>query len=263
MRAAEHPYFDAPTPIGLAHRGGAEYAPNRGIENTLAAFETAVAMGYRYLETDVHTTADGELIAFHDDRLDRVTDGAGLIAQLPYAAVREARVGGREPIPLLEQLLEELPDSRLNIDIKAPGAIEPLVSVIKRHNAFDRVCVGSFSQRRLAAARRLAGPGLATSAGQPGVASLRFLPRVLAMGVATPAAALQIPRTHDVRGREVTLVTPALVDRVHALGKHLHVWTIDDRAEMEELLDLGVDGIVTDRIDTLRDVLADRGAPLA
>ena len=139
--AADYPYF-APPPIGLAHRGGAEYPPNVGVENTLAAFGRAVELGYRYLETDVHASADGVLVAFHDERLDRVTDRAGAIAELPWAQIREARIGGREPVPTLEQILETFPATRVNIDIKAAGAIAPLWETIRRHAAYDRVCVG-------------------------------------------------------------------------------------------------------------------------
>ena len=256
--AAEHPYFDAP-PLALAHRGGAEFAPNRGIENTMAAFRNAVDLGYRYLETDVHATRDGHLIAFHDDRLDRVTDGHGLIAELPWSSVDAARIGGAEPIPELAQLLETFPDARINIDIKAPGAVAPLWQTIQRHHAEGRVCVGSFSNRRLAAFRRVAGPGVATAAGQIGTAALRFAPGWLSSLLHSPAQVLQIPTTHTVRGRTVRLVTPRLLETAHRLGKQVHVWTVDDPAEMARLLDLGVDGIVSDRIDTLKEVLTARG----
>jgi glycerophosphoryl diester phosphodiesterase len=262
VRAAEHPYFDSPTPIGLAHRGGAKHAANLELENSLAAFRTAVGLGFRYLETDVHATADGALLAFHDARLDRVTDASGAIAELPYAAVREARINGTEEIPLLSHLLEEFPRARVNIDVKAAGAIGPLVRTVRDMGALDRVCVGSFSRSRLSAVRRALGPRLATAAGQVGVAALRFSPRAVSRWLRTPAPVLQVP-THVVgRRRRVELVTPALVETVHRLGKHLHVWTIDDEAEMHRLFDLGVDGIVSDRIDVLRDVLAARGAPL-
>jgi glycerophosphoryl diester phosphodiesterase len=262
VRAADHPYFDAPTPIGLAHRGGAKLAANLHLENTMAAFREAVALGYRYLETDVHATADGVLLAFHDARLDRVTSGTGRIAELPYAAVRAALIHGTQEIPLLSDLLEEFPDVRVNIDVKAAGAIAPLAATIRAHGAIDRVCVGSFSDRRLRAVRALVGPGLATSAGPAEVAALRLPPGWLATQVRSPAAALQVPTGHLVGGRRLDLVTPAFVERVHALGKHIHVWTIDDADEMHRLFDLGVDGIVSDRIDVLADVLAQRGVPL-
>ena len=98
MQAGDFTYLDQPTPVGLAHRGGAAFGPNVGLENTLAAFRRAVDMGYRYLETDVHATRDGRVVAFHDTVLDRVSDRHGAIATLPYDAVREARIGGAEPI---------------------------------------------------------------------------------------------------------------------------------------------------------------------
>ena len=262
MRASEFAYFDTPTPIGLAHRGGAKVEANLRLENTLAAFRHAVGLGYRYLETDVHATSDGQLLAFHDHVLDRVTDARGAIARLPYATVQTARVNGTEPIPLLSDLLEEFPDVRINIDVKSVGAIEPLAAVIRAHAAVDRVCVGSFSRSRLRAVRRLLGPAVATAAGPSEVGVLRFAPSFLTEWIRSPAPVLQIPTGHVVGGRRLDLVTPGLVERLHAMGKHVHVWTIDDAAEMHRLFDLGVDGIVSDRIDTLAEVLAERGVPL-
>jgi glycerophosphoryl diester phosphodiesterase len=260
--AADFAYFDAPTPIGLAHRGGAKLTANLRLENTMAAFREAVRLGYRYLETDVHATADGVLLALHDHRLDRVTSSAGVVARLPYAVVRQARINGTEEIPLLSDLLEEFPSTRFNIDVKTRGALEPLAEVIRRQDALDRVCVASFSERRLQTMRRLLGPRLATAAGPAEVATLRLAPERILAWLRSPAPVLQIPTGHVVAGRRLDLVTPALVDRAHVLGKHVHVWTIDDAAEMHRLFDLGVDGIVSDRIDTLAAVLAERGVPL-
>src|ERR1700712_888048 len=162
------PYLQHPGPIPLAHRGGLEDGP----ENTMRAFAGAVARGYRYLETDVHATADGVLLAFHDDRLDRVADRTGLITELPYSEVRAASVDG-EPIPLLEDLLSAWPDVRVNIDIKAPNAIDLLVEALERTGARDRVCVGSFSQARLTRFRRLTHGRVCTSLGPLEVAALR------------------------------------------------------------------------------------------
>ena len=141
------------TPLALAHRGGSTYAPNVGRENTVHAFRQAVDLGYRYLETDVHATADGQLVAFHDDVLDRVTDACGAIAELPWGEISAARIHGVDAVPTLDELFETFPQARFNIDIKAPGAIEPLVEAIRRHGAIDRVCIGSFSDQRLRAAR--------------------------------------------------------------------------------------------------------------
>jgi glycerophosphoryl diester phosphodiesterase len=267
VRASDFAYLDLPGPVGLAHRGGAAYGPNVGFENTVVAFRRAVAMGYRYLETDVHATRDGQVIAFHDMVLDRVSDTRGAISGLPLDAVREARIGGAEPIPLLSELFEEFPGTRINIDIKADDAVAPTVREVLRHNATERVCIGSFSERRLRAARAALGPGVATAAGQVGTALLRFSPAALSRMLHTPAPVLQLPALHRLRGRTVTLVTPGLVRRAHELGKHVHVWfhawSREDATEMHRLFDLGADGIVTDHIDVLRDVLAERGHPLA
>ena len=266
MRASDFPYLADTPPVALAHRGGAAYGPNVGLENTLAAFGRAVDMGYRYLETDVHATRDGQLVAFHDRVLDRVSDAEGAIASLHYDEVREARVGGSEPIPLLAELFERFPRVRVNIDIKSDSAVEPTVREVLRHDATERVCIGSFSERRLRAARTALGPRVATAAGQVGTALMRFSPGVLSRMLHTPAPVLQIPALHRVRGRTLTLVTPGLVRRAHAVGKHVHVWfhawSREDAEEMHRLLDLGVDGIVTDHIDVLRDVFAERGHPL-
>ncbi len=266
MRAADFAYFDGPVPTGLAHRGGAAYGPNMGVENTLVAFRRAVDMGYRYVETDVHATRDGVVVAFHDERLDRVTDVAGAIADQPYAAVRQARIGGREPIPTLVELLEEFPDTRVNIDIKADSALTPTLEIIRRMGVVDRVCIGSFSERRLRAARRELGPRLATSAGQLGVGAMRLAPSHLSRLLHTPAPALQIPMEHRIGGRRLDVATAHLVRAAHRLGKHVHVWfhewSIEDAEQMHRLLDLGVDGIVTDHIDLLRDALHARGASL-
>lgn len=250
----------------MAHRGGAAYPPNIGLENSLVAFRAAVDLGFRYVETDVHATMDGKIVAFHDPDLDRVTDQNGAIAALPYAVVSRARIGGREPIPLLTELLEELPDVRVNIDIKSDAALDPTVGIIQRMGVIDRVCLGSFSERRVRAARRALGPRLATAAGQVGTGALRLAPTQVSRLLHTPAPVLQIPVEHRVQGRQITLLTPALLGIAHRLGKQVHVWfhegSREDAAEMHRLLDLGVDGIITDRIDILREVLTERGTPL-
>ena len=257
MRAAEYEFF-RPSFLAFAHRGGAHYGPNRHRENSRHAFDQAAALGYRYFETDVHATADGVLLAFHDDRLDRVTDRQGLIAELPYAAVAEARIHGIDPVPRLDELLSAFPDARFNIDAKSPTAVDLLADTIAEHGAADRVCVSSFGVDRLHRLRRRLGRDVASSASAVGVAVNRFLPWVTRV-LNTPAPALQIPVRHRFGSRDVTLVTPALLRTVHRAGKQVHVWTVDDAATIERLLDLGVDGIFTDRVDTLKDVLVGRG----
>ncbi|MEU6485944.1 glycerophosphodiester phosphodiesterase family protein [Streptomyces sp. NPDC046887] len=247
-----HPYLDHPLPLPFAHRGGAA----DGLENTAAAFRRATAAGYRYFETDVHTTADGRLVAFHDATLDRVTDARGRIGELPWSAVAEARVGGTEPLPLFEELLEEFPHARWNVDLKAESALGPLVDLIRRTGAWDRVCVGSFSEGRVARAVRLAGPRLATSYGVRGVLALRLRSLGVPVPLRAGAVAAQVPETQG----GVRVVDRRFVATAHRLGLQVHVWTVNEPDRMARLLDLGVDGIMTDHLQTLRGVLTERGA---
>ncbi|MDQ3897293.1 MAG: glycerophosphodiester phosphodiesterase [Actinomycetota bacterium] len=242
-------YLDHPGPIPFAHRGGASEYP----ENTMPAFEHAVRLGYRYLETDAHATADGMLVAFHDPVLDRVTDRRGVIAALPWEAVRQARLG-REGIPLMEELLTAWPDVRVNVDLKNEAAVAPMVDVIERTGTHDRVCVASFSGKRLDRFRRMTGGRVCTAIGPLDIARLR------AVGFGFPTggfagACAQVP----VRQGRVLIVDRRFVDGAHRRGLPVHVWTIDDEDEMERLLDLGVDGIMTDRPSVLKEVLVRRG----
>lgn len=246
-----HPYLDTPLPIAIAHRGGTERHP----ENSLAAFRHAVSLGYRYLETDVHLTKDGVILAFHDNTLDRVADQGGRLADLSAAAVAEARIAGAEPIPRLEELLEELPEARINIDPKDDRVVQPLAELLQRHAVLDRICIGSFSDRRLRVLRKLLGDNLCTSAGPIATAAFRLA------SIGIPAIrgnhdCLQVP----VHQYGVRLIDRHFLDLAHQRGLQVHVWTIDDPAEMHRLLDLGVDGLMTDRPSVLRDVLIAREA---
>ncbi|MEU7296938.1 glycerophosphodiester phosphodiesterase [Streptomyces exfoliatus] len=251
MTRVRHPYLDHPSPLPFAHRGGTA----NGLENTAAAFRRAAAAGYRYFETDVHTTADRALVAFHDATLDRVTDATGRIRDLPWEAVREARVAGKEPLPLFEDLLAEFPEVRWNVDLKAESALVPLVDLIRRTGAWDRVCVGSFTEARVARAQRLAGPRLATSYGVSGVLGLRLRSFGVPAAVRAGAVAAQVPE----RQGGITVVDRRFLREAHARGLQVHVWTVNDPARMHSLLDLGVDGIMTDQLETLRSVLTERG----
>lgn len=245
----------APDFVPMAHRGGALYAPNLGIENTLTAFCNAWDLGFTYMETDVHATRDGVLMAFHDIDLSRMTGFSGRISQLSFDEVRELSVYGREAIPTMDELLEALPGARFNIDIKEPGAITPLVEAIERHRAHARVCVGSFSLPRLRRFRRLL-PTVTTAVSNYGAAALS-LRRAKLPGNAK--VVFQVPVTHSVRGVTLRIVTPRSIQAVHAAGRKIHVWTIDDAEQMHELIDWGVDGIITDRPDVLKGVLRARG----
>ena len=243
------PFLDWPGPIPVAHRGGAAEQP----ENTMAAFAAAVALGYRYVETDVHATADGVLLAFHDHTLDRVTDMTGEVAALPYAKVRSARVSG-QPIALLEDVLGTWPALRVHVDAKHPAAVDPLVAVVDKTAAHDRVCLGSFSDRRVARLRRLSRGRVCTWMGRREILSLR----AASLGLPTPrspAGCTQIP----VRQGWLPLLDDRLVRVAHRRGIAVHVWTINDGDDMERLLDLGVDGILSDRPTLLKEVFVRRG----
>lgn len=243
--------------LAFAHRGGAGHPDVAGLENTVAAFEHASALGYRYLETDVHVSLDGVLLAFHDEVLDRVTDATGEVARLRYDEIRRARIGGREPIPTLAEVVEAVPgDTRLNIDLKSVGAVHALADFIAARGLQDRVLVGCFSRQRMRQFRRLTAGTVATSANPSEVAAFLGAPTLaLARSAARGFDALQVPRHRA----GVPVTTARLVRRAHAVGKHVHVWTIDDAEEMRQLLALGVDGLVTDRTDVLRSVLVEAG----
>ena len=257
--ARPRPYL-APTPLALAHRGGSLYGPNVGHENTLTAFRNAVALGYTHLETDVHATRDGRLVAFHDDRLDRVTDIRGHLRDLTWDEIQWARVGRSEHVPLLTEVLDTFPDIRFNIDLKAPHTAELLWELIERRGLHDTMCVGSFSQREITAFRKAAAGRVATAASRIGTALMVLGPGILSRVLRTPADVFQVPPTTLVRGHGIALVTSKLIQDAHRHGKQVHVWTIDDAAEMHRLLDLGVDGLVSDRIDVLKQVLLERGS---
>lgn len=243
--------------VAFAHRGGAYHPEIEGLENTLAAFKHAVSLGYDYLETDVHVTSDGVLLAFHDSVLDRVTDQQGTIAELTFDEVRHALVGGREQVPTLAQLFDEFPGTRFNIDLKSDGAVAALAGFVAERDAWDRILVGSFSRARLNAFRRLTDGRVATSAAPLEVVLFRFLPsgRLADRLTGGKVSALQIPHRRGL----LTVASRGLVRRAHAAGRPVHVWTIDDPDEMRRLLDRGVDGIFTDRTDVLKDVLTERG----
>ncbi len=242
-------FLDMPRPLAFAHRGGAAHHP----ENSWRAFEHAVGLGYSYLETDVQATADGVLVAFHDRTLDRVTDRAGRISQLPHREVTAARIGGTDSIPLLEDLLGAWPETRFNIDVKDEPAVWPLAEVLRRTAAWDRVCVTSFSALRLAAVRRQLPRPVCMATSPVGVAAVRlWVPgqRLAARLRRLSVRCAQIP---------VSVATGSFLRRAHAVGLQVHVWTVNDRSVMASLLDLGVDGIMTDETEALRDVLAARG----
>ncbi len=244
------PFLDWPGPIAFAHRGGALENP----ENTMKAFGHAVSLGYHYIETDVQLTADRVLIVFHDDTLDRVTDRLGRISEMTWAEVGRARVAGTEPIPRFDELLAAWPEVRLNIEPKREACVEPLADAIRRAGAIDRVCVGSFNDARVTRMRRLLGPRLCTAAGVAEIVRVKAASYGVPVGNVA-SSCVQV----SVGYKGLPVVDARFVDTAHKLALPVHIWTIDGPAQMRRLLDLGVDGIMTDRPTALRKVLEDRG----
>lgn len=242
-------------PLAFAHRGFSL----DGLENSLAAFRAAVDLGTMHLETDVHTTSDGVLLVFHDSSLDRVTDSAGKVSELTAAEVALARIGGLEPVPTFEELVTALPGARLNLDVKDWNSVDTMAAAIEKHRIHDRVLVTSFSDRRRRAVLSKLSRRVASSAGSSLTVLFvllgPILPAPLARKLLSDADVFQVP----VRYGWLPVVTPGFVRRAHRLGRQVHVWTVNDPVEMERLLDLGVDGIVSDRLDLLKKVLVRRG----
>lgn len=213
-----------------------------------------------YLETDVHLSADGVVVATHDEDLGRVSDLDGVIAEMTWADIRTARLGGTEPVPIFDELLEAFPTQKFNIDPKSDAVTEALIETLVRHDALDRACIGAFSDDRLARIRERLGRDVCTSGGPKEIAGLVAAAKV-------PGSARRKPRSRPaydcvqvpVRHKGVEIPTRRFLNAAHVRGVQVHVWTIDDPAEMHRLLDLGVDGIMTDRPSVLRGVLESRG----
>ncbi|SMC82883.1 glycerophosphodiester phosphodiesterase [Lentzea albidocapillata] len=250
-----HPYLTGTRPRAFAHRGW-HVDDLTGMENSLSSFRRAVQEGYRYIETDVHATSDGHVVVHHDQTLDRTTDAQGIVSALPWTEVQHARVGGREPIARLADVLEELPDTFFNIDVKSENAVEPIITLLRKAKSLHRVCLASFSDNRLARLRRIAGPDLLTSMGPRSAGALWAAGRIPLAGLAVRGQVAQVPVS---QGR-LQIVDRRFVQAAHRRSLEVHVWTIDDEADMRTLLDLGVDGLVTDRPDVLREVLQSRNS---
>lgn len=246
-------YFHTPPPRVLAHRGLAIEAP----ENTLLAFAKALAVGVEFIETDVHESADGVAIVSHDPDLSRVAGREVRVDQLTAAELRRVDLGFGQGFSTLAEALDGFPDARFNIDVKSAGAVLPTVEAIRSAGAVGRVLVTSFSEsRRRATVKGL--PGVATSASFGTGARMLAASKVRLVGrvrrILRGVDAVQLPE----RWNGIRVVTPPLVRMAHASGVEVHVWTINDPADMRRLLDLGVDGIVTDRADLAMEVLRSR-----
>lgn len=250
-------------PVPIAHRGSRLLWP----ENTLLAFQNVYDLGFRHFETDVHMTKDGEVVVIHDPTVDRTTNGSGFVSDLTLAEIKDLdagyrhRVDGSYPfrrmgveVPTLSELLTAFVDASMVIDMKADGLIGELAGVIERRDAHDRLIVGSFCDQRCAEFARATGGTVPTSTGTEAVCRWVVSSRA-GCCVRTHAAALQVPT--QVLG--VTVADKKLVAAAHKAGLQVHVWTVNQPEEMIRLLDLGVDGLITDRPDLLKKILSDRG----
>lgn len=257
------PFFRHEHPIAMAHRGSRLLWP----ENTMPAFEGAVQLGYRYLETDLHATNDEVLVCLHDDTLDRTTDGSGKVWAHSWAELQRLDAGFRfagdgdfpfrgrgVTIPSFEELVTTYPQTMITVDLKQSGIEGLLAEAVARFELWDRIIAGSFRDGRLRRFRHLTGRRVATSSG-PQETLRMWLAARRGRGTPIPADALQVP----VRYGPLTLVDERTVAAAHAAEKQVHVWTVNEPGEMRRLLDLGVDGLITDRPDLLRDLMLQRG----
>jgi len=252
---ASFAFLDHPLPLPFSHGGGG----GEHLENTWPGFEATVALGYPFLETDTVATSDGVLLALHDTSLDRMTDAKGEVSKLTYEQVKSARVGGQEPIPRLDEVFTRWPDLRINIEPKSDQAVDPLVELIRSTGSLDRVCVGSFNDARVRKMRAALGAGLCTSIGVVPTVLLRFaswgVPFLDGFIKRSGAACAQTP----IKQWVFPVTDRRFVDRCHGLGMQVHAWTIDEPDEIAMLLDLGVDGIMTNKPTVLKQELVARG----
>lgn len=236
------------TVLAVAHRGGAGLGP----ENTLTAFRRSLALGFSHLETDVRVTADGVCVAFHDRTLRRVTGVAGRVADLTWTELRTLPVLGVGRVPRLDDLLTRWPGARWLLDVKQPGEVGRLVDVVRDVGAAGRVTLAGSWDATLQDACRRVGDDVSRTLGWGSVVRL-----LRGVGV-EPRGAQTVCLPRRLAGRRAA--TPALVERAHRYGLRVLVWGVDDPQEMHRLLDDGVDGVITDRPDLLREVLVARDA---
>ncbi|WP_071796972.1 glycerophosphodiester phosphodiesterase [Natronohydrobacter thiooxidans] len=249
-RPALHPLLAHPGAIAIAHRGGGLEAE----ENTLPAFDHAVSLEFTHVELDVHATRDGVVVIHHDPELTRLCGDPRRIADLDWRDLQQVRTKGGAEIPRLKDLLETHPALRVTIEAKSDSVVDPLCDLIQRMGVLPRVSIGAFAPARTARARDRLGPGLLWSPAHGQVA------RLFARGWGLPLPlqdfrVVQIPT----QWKGIQLVTARFLRAAHAAGVKVQVWTVNDEAEMHRLLDLGVDGLMTDRPALLRAVLEARG----
>ena len=245
----KHLFLDHDGFLAFSHRGDQKNAP----ENTIPAFHSAVQLGFKYIETDVRATADGVLVIFHDRMLERLTGVKGRIDQITWPELRLIKVHGIASIPTLEEVLGDFSNIRFNIEPKSDISVDLLAQVIRRTASIERICVGSFSYNRLKRIRSIF-PDICTSMGRLETAKARLHSK----GISKPfftANCAQVP----VRWKGIQIVDHQFVSAMKKQGLQVHVWTVNDSKEMDYLIDLGVDGLMTDYPLILRDVLKRRG----
>lgn len=244
------PFLDHPHPIAFAHRGGAL----ENEENTWPAFEHAVALGYSHIETDVRPSRDGVAVVFHDETLERMAGRPEAVADLDWADLARVETLAGNRLPRLDDLLAAWPDRFINLEPKSDASVEPIAEAVRRCNALHRICVGSFDQRRVERLRALLGPGLCWSPAHLGVARLWFA------GWGAPAGDLPFPVVQaPPTWGGIPVVTRRLAAAAHARGIDVHVWTVDAEKDIDRYIEIGVDGIMTDRPSLLKDILQRRG----
>ena len=244
-----HPFFKDYNFYGFIHRGGDE----EKTENTLEAFQYSSDLGFVFMETDVQSTSDGKVVVFHDNDLKRVAGLNKKVSDLTLQEIKKIELfkGGR--VPSLDDTLSSFPNLRFNIDIKVDSAVDETIKVIKKHDAFNRVCLAAFSTRRLNLIRKIAGPALCSSMGQAEVIQL-FLNSYGLNFKISPGMCAQVP----VSQFGIPIVTQRFINKVHDLNKLIHVWTIDEIEHMFRLIDLGVDGLMTDKPTVLKGAMIER-----
>ncbi len=247
----KHPFLNTPNALAIAHRGGALECE----ENTLPAFSHAVALGYTHMELDVHATRDGVVVVHHDPDLTRVFKDPRRIADMDYAELRQLRSPKGAEVPKLEDVLTQHPTACIAIEAKSRAVVAPLCALIQRLGVMDRICIGAFDPARTELARQTLGPDLLWSPAHGQVARLWARGWGLPLGLAD-FKLVQVPAVW----KGVPVVTPRFVRAAHQAGVAVQVWTVNDSAEMTRLLDMGVDGLMTDRPTLLREVLTQRGA---
>ena len=246
---SSHKFLKNETPQAIAHRGGSF----SGAENTMNSFEHAINMGFKVLETDIQTTKDNKLIVFHDLTLDRLTNEKGTVREKTWNELKDIKILGKFQIPLLSDVFEIWPEIKINIDPKNDHCMDELISFLKNNNYFDRICIGSFSGKRLEKLRNVFGSKLCTSAGPKEVLKLK-LASISQLNISINAQCVQVP----VKYYGIKIIDKNFVEFCHSLNLKVHVWTINDILEMKRLLDLGVDGIISDNLEGLKRVFSKR-----